>query len=67
METTFALQYWRDGDWYVGQLKGVPGVFSQGETLEALEANIRDAYQMMMADESPAPADAHVKPILIDA
>jgi predicted RNase H-like HicB family nuclease len=67
MQTTFTLQYWRDGEWYVGQLKGVPGVFSQGATLEDLEANIRDAYQMMMADEAAAPADAHVKSILIDA
>jgi len=24
-----------------------PGVFSQGETLEKLEANIRDAYELM--------------------
>jgi predicted RNase H-like HicB family nuclease len=67
MQTSFTLQYWRDGDWYVGQLKGVPGVFSQGETLEELEANIRDAYQMIMADECRAPKDAQIKPILIDA
>ena len=44
--------------WYVGRLKGVPGVFSQGESLEELEENIRDAYQMMIADEEPAPPGA---------
>ena len=48
----------QDEGWYVGRLKGVPGVFSQGESLEELEANIRDAYQMMVAEEEPAPADA---------
>ncbi|RIK72810.1 MAG: HicB family protein [Planctomycetota bacterium] len=67
MQSTFTLQYWRDGDWYVGQLRGVPGVFSQGMTLDELEENIRDAYQMLVADEEPAPADANVKTILIDA
>jgi len=29
----------------------VPGVFSQGETLEELEENIRDAYRMVMEDD----------------
>lgn len=37
-----------DDDWYAGRLKEVPGVFSQGESLEELEENIRDAYQLMM-------------------
>ncbi len=52
---SYILEYWRDEDWYVGRLKGVPGVFSQGESLEELKANIRDAYQMMIADEEPTP------------
>ena len=44
MQRQFTLEYWRDEGWHVGRLREVPGVFSQGETLEALEANIRDAY-----------------------
>ncbi len=44
----FTLEYWVDEGWYVEQLKEVPGVFSQGETLEELEDNIRDAYKLMM-------------------
>jgi predicted RNase H-like HicB family nuclease len=47
----FTLEYWIDEGWYVGKLKGVPGVFSQGETLNELEENIRDAYKLMMEDE----------------
>jgi hypothetical protein len=27
----FTLEYWIDEGWYVGKLKGVPGVFSQGK------------------------------------
>ena len=67
MPTTFDLQFWQDDGWYVGQLRGVPGVFSQGKTLEELEENIRDAYRLMIADESQPPQDAQVKPLLIDA
>jgi len=50
----FTLEYWKDEGWYVGRLKEVPGVFSQGETLGELEANIRDAYRLMMEEEEPA-------------
>jgi predicted RNase H-like HicB family nuclease len=55
---SFTLEYWRDDRWYVGRLKGVPGVFSQGKSLEELEENIRDAYQMMIATEEPPPSGA---------
>jgi predicted RNase H-like HicB family nuclease len=55
---SFTLQYWRDENWYVGRLKGVPGVFSQGESLAELKENIRDAYQMMAEDEDPSPPGA---------
>ena len=48
MQLRFTLEYWRDEGWYVGSLKEVPGVFSQGETLEDLEENIRDAYRLMI-------------------
>ncbi len=38
---------------YVGRLKEVPGIFSQGESLEELTENIRDAYQLMKDDDPP--------------
>ncbi|MEK7398650.1 MAG: type II toxin-antitoxin system HicB family antitoxin [Candidatus Poribacteria bacterium] len=47
----FTLEYWMDDGWYIGKLKEVPGVFSQGETLEELEENIRDAYSLMLEDD----------------
>jgi predicted RNase H-like HicB family nuclease len=49
----FTLEYWIDDDWYIGRLKEVPGVFSQGETLEELEDNIREAYHLMLEEEDP--------------
>jgi predicted RNase H-like HicB family nuclease len=51
----FTLEYWLDDGWYVGRLREVPGVFSQGETLDELEENVRDAYRMMIEDDLDAP------------
>ncbi len=48
MPRQFTLEYWEDSGWYVGRLTEVPGVFSQGETLEKLQENILDAYRMML-------------------
>jgi len=50
MGKQFTLEYWITEDWYVGKLKEVPGVFSQGKTLDELEENVRDVYAMMMQD-----------------
>jgi predicted RNase H-like HicB family nuclease len=47
----FTLEYWTDEGWYIGRLKEVPGIFSQGETLGELEDNIRDAYKLMAEEE----------------
>jgi predicted RNase H-like HicB family nuclease len=47
----FRLEYWIEDGWYVGQLKDVPGIFSQGQTLEELQENIKDAYHMMKAND----------------
>jgi predicted RNase H-like HicB family nuclease len=48
MKRFFTLEYWQDDNWFVGRLKEVPGVFSQGETLAELKENIADAYRMML-------------------
>jgi predicted RNase H-like HicB family nuclease len=54
MSKSFTLEYWEDDGWYVGRLKEVPGVFSQGETVADLMESIRDAYQLIL-ECSPAP------------
>ena len=43
----FTLEYWIDESWYVGRLREVPRVFSQGESLEELEENVLEAYRLM--------------------
>jgi predicted RNase H-like HicB family nuclease len=62
----FTLEYWIEDNWYVGRLKEVPGVFSQGESLEELEENVRDAYRMMMEEEDFPHPGAHTKALEID-
>jgi len=52
----FTLEYWQDESWYVGRLREVPGVFSQGGTLTELEDNIRDAYGLIASEAEDAPA-----------
>lgn len=52
--TKLTLEYWKDDDWYVGQLREVPGVISQGATLKELEENIQDAYQLMLKEHRSA-------------
>ena len=59
MKRYFTLEYWLDDNWYVGKLREVPGVFSQGETLEELVENIQDAYQMLISAEPAFPSPDH--------
>jgi predicted RNase H-like HicB family nuclease len=49
------LIYWIDDGWYIGRLKEIPGVATQGETLEELKENIEDAYKMMMEEYTDFP------------
>ena len=68
MQRQFTLEYWIDDDWYVGKLQEVPGVFSQGETLDELEDNIRDAYALVMEEQlSNSRPEAKTKEIQVNA
>ena len=68
MERRFTLEYWLDDNWYVGRMKEVPGVFSQGETLDELEQNIVDAYRMVMAEEEASyspESEVQIKEVIV--
>ena len=60
MKRLFTLEYWTDEGWFVGRLKEIPGVFSQGETLDELKENIADAYRTMLKSE-PEPEHAEAR------
>ena len=45
------LEYWEDDGWYVGRIVEIPGVISQGETIDELKENIQDAYKLLLESE----------------
>ena len=61
MKRVFTLEYWQDDSWFVGKLKEIPGVFSQGKTIEELKENIIDAYRMMLQESDVEEVHADVK------
>ena len=67
MRRSFTLDYWADAGGFVGRLREVPGVFSQGESLADLEENIRDAYALVLADQrAAAPREIESKEIEVE-
>jgi predicted RNase H-like HicB family nuclease len=66
MQLQFSLEYWQDGEWFVGRIKGVPRVFSQGKSLAELEESVRDAYRTMMEDEESSPEGSRVIKLTAD-
>ena len=67
MTARFTLECWKDGNWLVGQVREIPGVFSQGRTLRELEGNIRDAYHLMLKEQRVVRRRARRRPIALPA
>ncbi|HQO01702.1 MAG TPA: type II toxin-antitoxin system HicB family antitoxin [Spirochaetota bacterium] len=57
---SFTVEYWIDDGWFVGKLKEVPGVFSQGKTIDELLDNIKDAYRMVLQESQYLPVKEYV-------
>ena len=45
--------YWKGDKFWVGKLLEHPEIMTQGETLEELEKNMREAYVLMAMDDVP--------------
>ncbi len=54
MSKGMTLIYWKEDHFWLGKLLERPEIMTQGETLEELEENIRDAYRLMVLDDVPA-------------
>ena len=61
MSLRLQLEYWKEGKWYVGRLPQVPGVFSQGVTIEEMEVNVLEAYRAMREDQAVIPGEPKVQ------
>jgi len=53
MQARMKMIYWKSDNYWVGKLLEHPEIMTQGETLEELEENMRDAYLLMTMDDVP--------------
>ena len=53
MKPKMTMLYWKSDKFWLGKLLEHPEIMTQGETLEELEENIRDAYLLMAMDDVP--------------
>ncbi|MEI6261153.1 MAG: type II toxin-antitoxin system HicB family antitoxin [Deltaproteobacteria bacterium] len=45
--------YWKSEKFWLGKLLEHPEIMSQGETIQELEENLKDAYHLMVLDDVP--------------
>ena len=53
MQTKMKMVYWKGEKFWVGKLLEHPEIMTQGETLEELEENMKDAYLLLTMDDVP--------------
>lgn len=63
MKPKMTMVYWKSDKFWLGKLLEHPEIMTQGETLEELEENIKDAYLLMAMDD--VPEEYQVKEIAI--
>jgi len=63
MNRRFTMVYWKGEKFWLGKLIEHPEIMTQGETLEELEDNIKDAYRMMIMED--VPDDYQTKDIVV--
>lgn len=61
--SALTMIYGRSKKFWLGKLLEHPNIMTQGETLEELEENLRDAFLMMAMDD--VPEGFAMKPIAI--
>ena len=53
MHSRMNMIYWKSENFWIGKLLEHPEVMTQGESLEELEENIKDAYLLMAMEDVP--------------
>jgi len=53
MDKKLTMVYWKGEKFWLGKLIEYPEIMTQGETIEELEENLRDAYSMMVMEDVP--------------
>ena len=47
------MVFWQGDRYWLGKLVDHPEIMSQGETIEELEINLRDAYRELLLEDVP--------------
>ena len=63
MHTKLNIVYWKGEKFWLGKILEHPEIMCQGETLEELEENLKDAYKLMLMDD--VPSDYQLKEISV--
>ncbi len=53
MAKKLTMIYWKGERFWLGKLLEYPQIMTQGETLEELEENLKDAFLLMAMDDVP--------------
>lgn len=53
MKAKLKMIYWKGEKFWVGKLLEHPEIMTQGETIEELEENMKDAYILMTMENVP--------------
>jgi len=53
MDKKLTMVYWQGEKFWLGKFIEYPEIMTQGETVEELEENLRDAYAMMVMEDVP--------------
>lgn len=48
MENRFTAVFEQDGDWWIGYIEEIPGVNTQGRTLEEARENLKEAVTLIL-------------------
>ena len=53
MDRQLTMIYWKSEHFWLGKLLDRPEIMTQGESLQELEENIKDAYLVMAMEDVP--------------
>ena len=54
MNQKLTMVYWKGDQFWLGKVLENPAIMTQGETIEELEENLKDAFRLMAFDEVPS-------------
>jgi predicted RNase H-like HicB family nuclease len=54
MDSKITMIYWKGKKFWLGKILEHPEIMTQGESLEELEENLKEAFRLMLMDDVPS-------------